>query len=218
MSGAIRIVLLVLSAGLAAAAALAQAPNKPEPFDAGAYPKDVQAALQNARDERRRQGGSGVTFAPGTVRKLDLNGDGRDDYIVDLREAECAGRPAAFCGTGGWSLDILVALRGGRFRTVFSDRVREYELLPPGRGIRSSSFRIGRRRSRQLWQSVVPWRTHRITRRKFEFKQPLADARASGRSAVNESAGTLPPFAASFVMTCLCSQMFIDAESPVSPV
>ena len=172
MSGAIRIVLLVLLAVLAAAAALAQAPNKPEPFDAGAYPKDVQAALQNARDECRRQGGSGVTFAPGTVHKLDLNGDGRDDYIVDLREAECAGRPAVFCGTGGCSLDILVALRGGRFRTVFSDRVREYELLPPGRGIRSIRFQLHGAYCGSYGNPSCP-RTHRITRRKFEFKQPL---------------------------------------------
>jgi hypothetical protein len=32
------------------------------------------------------------------------------------------------------------------------------------------------------------------------------------------SSGTLPPFSASFCMTCLCSQMFIEAESEVSPV
>jgi hypothetical protein len=32
------------------------------------------------------------------------------------------------------------------------------------------------------------------------------------------SSGTLPPFSASFIMTCLCSQMFIDAESFISPV
>jgi len=32
------------------------------------------------------------------------------------------------------------------------------------------------------------------------------------------SSGTLPPFSASFCMTCLCSQMFIDAESFMSPL
>ena len=31
------------------------------------------------------------------------------------------------------------------------------------------------------------------------------------------SSGTLPPFSASLVMTCLCSQMFMEAESLVSP-
>ena len=32
------------------------------------------------------------------------------------------------------------------------------------------------------------------------------------------SAGSLPPFAASLVKTCLCSQIFMVAESLVSPV
>src|SRR5258707_13678942 len=32
------------------------------------------------------------------------------------------------------------------------------------------------------------------------------------------SGGSLPPFAASFAITCLCSQMFMLAESLVSPV
>ena len=35
---------------------------------------------------------------------------------------------------------------------------------------------------------------------------------------VLRSSGTLPPLAASLIMTCLCSQMFMDAELPVSPV
>ncbi len=33
-----------------------------------------------------------------------------------------------------------------------------------------------------------------------------------------KSSGTLPPFSASFVITCLCSQTFIAAESSVLPV
>jgi hypothetical protein len=32
------------------------------------------------------------------------------------------------------------------------------------------------------------------------------------------SAGNLPPFAASFAITCLCSQIFMLVESLVSPV
>ena len=33
-----------------------------------------------------------------------------------------------------------------------------------------------------------------------------------------KSSGTLPPLSANFCMTCLCSQMFIAAESFISPV
>ncbi|GAB6967148.1 hypothetical protein JCM25156A_11850 [Komagataeibacter kakiaceti JCM 25156] len=34
----------------------------------------------------------------------------------------------------------------------------------------------------------------------------------------SRSGETLPPFCASFCITCACSQMFMDAESFVSPV
>lgn len=34
---------------------------------------------------------------------------------------------------------------------------------------------------------------------------------------LRSSGGTMPPFSASLAMTCLCSQMFMVAESLVSP-
>ncbi|MGB8245790.1 MAG: hypothetical protein WCF76_18130, partial [Pseudolabrys sp.] len=71
--------------------------------------------------------------------KVDLTGDGRDDYIIDFHETECVGRAAFFCGTGGCGLLILVALRGGALRKVFDDRVREYEILS-GRGASDIRF------------------------------------------------------------------------------
>jgi hypothetical protein len=50
-----------------------------------------------------RQEGGAVTFAPDTLRKVDLTGDGRDDYIVDFRDT--------------------------RVRHVFDGHVRTYEIL-----------------------------------------------------------------------------------------
>jgi hypothetical protein len=44
--------------------------------------------------------------------------------------------------------------------------------------------------------------------------RPVACSSAQVRS----ESGTLPPFSASFCITCLCSQMFIWAESFASPV
>lgn len=40
---------------------------------------------------------------------------------------------------------------------------------------------------------------------------------ARGNRQSFKSAGTLPPLAANLFMTCLCSQMFMAAESPASP-
>ena len=127
---------------VAFAAAMAVSPalgRDGKAFRPDGYPAAVQAAFEDARDECKREGGTAVTFAPDTVRTLDLTGDGRLDYIVDLSDAECAGRSSVFCGTAGCDLDIIVALRSGRYRTVFSDRVRDYQILP-GRGPRTIRF------------------------------------------------------------------------------
>jgi hypothetical protein len=109
------------------------------PSHTAGYPADVMASLRYAHDECKREGGKGTRFAAGTVRKLDLTGDGRADYIVDLRHAECVGRHDLYCGTAGCNIEILTARRSGKLRTVFSDRVREYEILP-GNGARSVRF------------------------------------------------------------------------------
>ena len=97
------------------------------------YPTEVRRALVAADESCRRAGGTRVTLTLNAIRKLDLNGDGRDDYIVDFHETECGGRASFFCGTGGCDLLILVAQRGGALRKIFDDRVRGYEILS-GRG------------------------------------------------------------------------------------
>lgn len=55
--------------------------------------------------------------------------------------------------------------------------------------------------------------------RAWRLDQPKPPYEAAGgiRYAAS-SAGTLPPLAASFIMTCLCSHMFIVAESVMSPL
>jgi len=150
--------------------AVAQDVPKPKPFDERAFPREVRKSLQYAHDECRRQGGGRVTFAPDTVRKLDLTGDGRDDYIVDLRETKCHGRLAVYCGTAGCTLDIIVARKGGGHRNVFSDRVREYEILP-GEGAKTIRFMLHGSYCGGAGSPSCP-KTHRITARPFEFKEP----------------------------------------------
>jgi hypothetical protein len=134
------------------------------------YPTEIRRALVVADEACRRAGGSRVTLSVNAVRKLDLNGDGRDDYIVDFHEAECVGRASFFCGTGGCDLLILVALRGGALRKVFDNRVREYKVLS-GRG--PSKFRF-------VWHGSYCGshgnpsceKTQRITSEPFKFEQP----------------------------------------------
>lgn len=63
------------------------------------YPREVRQALVAAENACRHAGGARMTLALNAVRRLDLTGDGRADYIVDFHEAECVGRAAYFCGS-----------------------------------------------------------------------------------------------------------------------
>ena len=118
---------LLLLLALFASAARA---DEPKPFNPSDYPAGVQKALRDAVEECKSQDGGIVTFAPNTVRKLDLTGDGRDDYIVDFSETKCGERETVYCGTGGCTTNILVTLPDGDVRLVFDGRVRNYEIKP----------------------------------------------------------------------------------------
>ena len=117
---------LILLFVLLAAAARA---DDAKPFNPADYPPAVQKALRDAHAECDTRGGGAVTFAPDTVRKIDLTGDGRDDYIVDFRDTECGERESTYCGTGGCLLDILVTRPDGSVRSVFDGYVRSYSIV-----------------------------------------------------------------------------------------
>jgi len=130
---------------LVALAACRVSADEPKGFNPADYPSEVQKALHYANEECESQGGGAVSFAPDTVRKIDLTGDGRDDYIVDFRDTRCEGHEVAYCGTGGCFIDILVRLPDGGMRRVFDGYVRNYEIkaMPMKRGaIRTIRFEL----------------------------------------------------------------------------
>jgi len=141
----------------------------PLSVDISGHPGAVQKSLQRAIAECNNEGGEGVTFAPNTVRVLNL-AKGRAGYIVNFNEIKCEGRGGVYCGTGGCDLDILVELGGGRIRTVFSDRVRDYEILP-GRGAPIIRFAL---HGAYCGGHGVPscFKSHVITERPFKFNMP----------------------------------------------
>ena len=135
-----------------------------------AYPKDVQTVLDHATKSCLEEGGTGTEFSAEDVRKIDLTGDGRDDYIVHLQNAQCAERESVFCGTGGCDLEILIANRDGSYKSVFGQRVRGYE-IKPGRGARTIRFQLhgtycGGHGNPSCYKS------RRITAKKFEIREP----------------------------------------------
>jgi hypothetical protein len=160
---------LATLATIAGSAAAQQGPKLP-PFRAAAYPIDIRKALSYGPDECRRQGGGKVTFAADTVRRIDLNDDGRDDYIITFEDTKCAGRESVYCGTGGCTLDIHVTLPNGKQRMIFSDRVRAYEILP-GEGARTIRFDMHGSFCGTYGAAECP-KEQRISDKPFAFKEP----------------------------------------------
>ena len=97
-------------------------------------------------------------------------GDGRDDYIVSLRNVRCHGREFVYCGTGGCEFKIIVALKDGGHRTVFSDLVRGYDILP-GKGGKRIRFWL---HGGYCGRGGVPScpKTHRISTKPFAYQMP----------------------------------------------
>jgi hypothetical protein len=135
-----------------------------------AYPPGLQGALQRATADCKAAGGSGLTFPPDAVRAFDLTGGGRDDYIIGYHGAECSDSQTLYCGTGGRRLDILVTLPSGGVREVFSDEVRDYEILP-GTGARNIRFEL---HGGYCGGHGVPscFKTHSITLQPFQLIMP----------------------------------------------
>jgi hypothetical protein len=114
---------------------------KQAPFNASHYPAEIRKSFDTAVEACREADDGKVTFAADTVRRVDLTGDGRQDFIVSLENAKCSTFESVFCGTGGCPLDIYVALPDGNYRSVFSNQVRAYKILPSkGKGPRTIRF------------------------------------------------------------------------------
>ena len=162
---------------VAAGSAMAQDAAGAPPFDESTLPPEVRRLLQAARDECTGAGGERVTFSSDAVRRLDLTGDGRDDYVVGLRDTRCHGAEYVFCGTGGCDTRIVVALKNGGHRTVFSDLVRGYDILR-GKGAKRIRFWLHGGYCGRGGPDSCP-KTRRISETSFAFKMP--EYRPAGR-------------------------------------
>jgi hypothetical protein len=164
--------LLLASAVVAASlgAATAQKAASQPPFDATNYPSEVRKSFDAATEACHEADDGKVTFAPNTVRAVDLTGDGRQDFIVSLQDAKCSTFASVFCGTGGCPLDIYVALPDGNYRSVFSDQVRGYKILP-AKGKGPSTIRFSMHGGFcGTYGAAECTKQQRITDQPFEFK------------------------------------------------
>jgi hypothetical protein len=136
--------------------------------DKPSYPAEIQKDLEEAQKECAEADDGKVTVKPGFVRKLDLTGDKRADYIVNFDELQCSTFESIFCGTGGCQHLIYVTTKDGTLRNVFSGRVRLYE-VSKAPGAKTVTFHLhgGYCGKAGTYDCV---KKRRITEQKFEFK------------------------------------------------
>jgi hypothetical protein len=132
------------------------------------YPAEVNETIAGARKYCEDNGGK-FSIKPSAVHKVELNGDKRDDYIVDFNDATCDGADSGLCGTGGCEISILVALKSGKFVTVFDAPVLTYEVLPATHSMR---FQLHGGYCGGFGGGSHCMKTHRITTKPFGYKMP----------------------------------------------
>jgi hypothetical protein len=133
------------------------------------YQADVTAAIAEARKYCEEAGGK-FAIKPSAVHKVELNGDKRDDYIVDFTDAACDGTDGGLlCGTGGCEISVLVALPSGKFVTVFDSPVLTWEIVSATHSMR---FQLHGGYCGEHGGGSHCMKTHRITTKPFEYKMP----------------------------------------------
>jgi hypothetical protein len=138
------------------------------PAAAQDFPKGIQEALERHKTYCLDHGGTAVTFDRNAVRKIDLNGDGREDYILDMQDTVCEEARHIYCGTGGCVVEILIAQRDGSYTSIFSDTIHRYE-IKPGRGVRTIRFSLHGGYCGKHGPSPCT-KTRRITGKPFKFR------------------------------------------------
>ena len=133
------------------------------------YPPEVRAVLAEARKACSKEGGKRVEFDRKAVRRVELTGDGRDDFIIDLTYTRCVDREYAFCGSAGCDFAIVVSKRGRGYTRVFSQQVNGYGIEGSG-SARTIRFDLhGGFCGKSGSEGCV--KRQRISEKPFKFKQ-----------------------------------------------
>jgi len=132
------------------------------------YPREVNAAIGEARKYCEDAGGK-FSIAPSAVHRIELNGDKRDDYVLDFTDASCDGADGGLCGTGGCEISVLVALPSGKFVTVFDSPVLTWEVVAATHSMR---FQLHGGYCGEHGGGSHCMKTHRITTKPFGYKMP----------------------------------------------
>lgn len=88
------------------------------------WPSQISAELAERQDYCKQQGGK-ATIAETFLRRIDLDGDGRDDFIMDDAGFQCSKGVPLYCGSGGCSVQVFMG-RGDDAHLVFSELAQQF--------------------------------------------------------------------------------------------
>jgi len=127
----LRTVLAAAACSLALAEAAFAAPKPPQAiWDSTVNQLDQEANGPNYEADLEERAPAWMTAPKAAMfTRLDVNGDGIDDWRVDF---ETAPNPSYFCGTGGCRQEVWVSEPGNSWRRVMGATVRDFKLRRRG--------------------------------------------------------------------------------------
>lgn len=90
------------------------------------YPEPVARSLDRATTECAGFENGTVTVEAEAIQRIDLTGNGDDDWVVDTHHMQCSSAASMFCGTGGCAVDFIVG------DTVLDALSKGWEIVPFG--------------------------------------------------------------------------------------
>jgi hypothetical protein len=101
-----------------------------QPVPQSEWPATVRASFQEAAASCREAASGRMTFDREIyVKRADLNGDGRPDYVVDDAGLSCPGAASLLCGSAGCG--VAIHLSGPRgYRLAWQGHLQAHELVP----------------------------------------------------------------------------------------
>ena len=78
---------------------------------------ELAAAFKAREDQCRQQGGT-ASFGPRFVRRFDLDGDGRRDFVLNDAQVRCSKGTLSSCGPRGCTVEALLVTDQGAKRVL----------------------------------------------------------------------------------------------------
>ena len=103
------------------------------PAFAAEWPAPVAAAIAERAKSCAEAGGK-LAAPEKAIRRLDLDGDGRDDFILDDRRLACSRGAPGWCGFGGCSIEVFLSSAAGGLKSVLTELGSGYSVKTSGRG------------------------------------------------------------------------------------